>query len=153
MHLTRLAQFRALSRAQQRALFLAWACLPLVWLGLRVLGLARVQAWVLRHPPVTTPQARPPLSLSEIQELGEAVNIAARHSLFPATCLTRSLFLVWLLQRQHIASQLRIGVRLTQGALYAHAWVECEGLVVNDGADVGRRFAAFSEWLPAAAFD
>ena len=144
----RLLQFHNLNAMQKRTLLAAWLWLPLFWLGLRVLGLPRFQAWLLKAP------ARSDLSLTlpAIKALGDAVNIAARHTPFPATCLTRSLLLGWLLRRRNVASNLRIGVRLTQGMLDAHAWVECEGVPVNDSSDVNEHFASFGDLIPLQAF-
>ena len=145
---SRIAQFTVLSYLQQRTLLAAWAWLPLFWLGLRVLGLPRFQVW-LRKTPAQSARA---LTLPDIQALGEAVNIAARHTPFPATCLARSLLLGWLLHRRGIHSDLRIGVRLIQGALDAHAWVECDGLPVNDRPDVASDFAPFGDLVSATSF-
>ena len=142
-HFNRFLQFNTRSRVQQHTLLTAWACLPLFWLGLRVLGLQHFQAWLLK---TSTRPARD-LTLSDIQLLGEAVNIAARHTPFPATCLTRSLLLGWLLRRRGVQSDLRIGVRLIQGALDAHAWVECAGLPVNDRPDLINQFYRLSSWF------
>lgn len=147
---SRLAQLSALSPGQQRMLQAAWLWLPFFWLGLRVLGLPRLQALLQRRPLAAEPASV--LMLPEIQALGEAVNIAARHSPFPATCLTRSLLLGWLLRRRNVASELRIGVRLTQGILDAHAWVECEGVPVNDRPEVNAQFASFGDLIPLEAF-
>ena len=144
----RLAKLNTLSQAEQQTLLAAWAWLPLFWLGLRVMGLPRFQAWLLKAPLQSTGS----MTLSDMQALGEAVNIAARHTPFPATCLTRSLLLGWLLRRRGIQSDLRIGVRLVQGALDAHAWVECGGIPVNDKPDVASDFASFGDLVPAAAF-
>ncbi len=138
-----LAQFRALSPAGQRTLLTAAAYMPIFWLGLRMLGLPRFQARLQRAPAMR----REAMTLTEIQALGEAVNIAARHTPFPATCLTRSLLLGWLLRRRGVASDLRIGVRLTQGTLDAHAWVECEGIPVNDQPEVNGQFAPFGDLI------
>ena len=143
-----LAQFRALSHAEQRTLLAAAAWMPIFWLGLRLLGLPRFQARLERaRKPIC-----PAITLPKIQALGELVNIAARHTLGSRTCLTRSLLLGWLLRRRGVQSQLRIGVRLTQGALNAHAWVECEGVPVNDSLDVSAQFASFGELIPLKAF-
>ena len=147
---SRMAQLSALSFVQQRTLLAAWLWLPFFWLGLRVLGLPRLQA--LLHSRPLAAQLAHVLMLPEIQALGEAVNIAARHLPFPATCLTRSLLLGWLLRRRGVQSQLCIGVRLTQGALDAHAWMECEGVPVNDRPDVGAQFASFGDLIPLDAF-
>lgn len=144
------ARFRALSAEQQRTLLSAWAWLPLFWLCLRALGLSRFKEWLQGSAPL--PAGRT-LTIVDIQAVGESVNIAARHTPFPATCLTRSLLLHWMLQRRGVRSDLRIGVHLDRGMLSAHAWVECDGVPVNDRADIGTEFAPFAEVLPATAFD
>ena len=144
----RLARWRALSIADQRTLVAAAAWMPLFWLGLRVWGLPRFQALLERSKGA----AGNDMSLADIRALGELVNIAARHTLGPRTCLTRSLLLGWLLRRRGVASDLRIGVRLTDGVLDAHAWVECDGIPVNDQPDVGTRFASFGDLVPLEAF-
>ena len=144
-----LDQFRALSAMQQRTLLAAWLWLPLFWLGLRVLGLPRFQAWLLKTPAKSTRV----LTLVDIRALGDAVNIAARHTPFPAACLTRSLLLGWLLRRRGVSSELRIGVRMIERTLDAHAWVECGGLPVNDRPDAVSQFASFGDLVPLSAFD
>ena len=141
-------KFRALSRAEQRTLLVAMAWLPPVWLGLRILGLCRFQSWLQRDKQTIESI----LSLNEIDRIATLVNIAALYVPFPATCLTRSLLLGWILRRRGVVSQLRIGVRLTQGVLDAHAWVEYAGIPINDRPDVGEEFAPFAELLPAEAF-
>jgi len=143
-----LARFRTLSGADQRTLLTAAAWMPLFWLGLRFLSLPRFQARLQR----STVKRDAAMSLPEIQALGELVNIAARHTLGPRSCLTRSLLLGWLLRRRGVESQLRIGVRLTAGVLDAHAWVECDGVPVNDQPDVAERFASFGDLVPLEAF-
>ena len=144
----RWAKWRALSAAHQRTLLAAALWMPLFWLGLRVLGLPRFQSRLQRST-VTRDAA---MTLPDIQALGELVNIAARHTLGPRTCLTRSLLLGWQLRRRGVASDLRIGVRLNQGVLDAHAWVECGGVPVNDQPDVGTQFASFGDLVPLEAF-
>lgn len=172
----KLAKLRALSWPEQRLLLTAMLLLPLFWLGLRVLGLQRFQATLDRISPklviaseerqsssqtepmangLPPPEAPPnsPLSLAQMTHLGALVNLAARHAPGPATCLTRSLLLRWLLRRRGIESDLRIGVKLDQGRLDAHAWVEVVGVPINDSQDVGQRFAAFSQPLSPEAFN
>jgi len=141
-------KFRAISGPERRTLLAAIAWLPIFWLGLRALGLRRVYDWSQRE----RPQIESNHSRDEIVRIATLVNIAALHGPFPATCLTRSLLLGWMLRRRGVASRLRIGVRFTQGILDAHAWVECAGIPVNDRPDVGEQFAPFGEALPPGAF-
>ena len=148
LYKARLLQFHNLNAMQKRTLLAAWLWLPLFWLGLRVLGLPRFQGCLQKAPT----RAALSMSLPAIKALADAVNIAARHTPFPATCLTRSLLLGWLLRRRNMASKLRIGVRLTQGMLDAHAWVEFEGVPVNDSPDVNEHFASFGDLIPLKAF-
>jgi hypothetical protein len=146
----KLQRFRALSASEKKAFLGAMALHPLFWIGLHTLGYARLQHWVDRASSV-----RPTLDntdLDQLLALGRVVNVAARHAFGPATCLSRSLVLRWLLQRRGIETQLRIGVRLAGGELDAHAWVEHAGVPLNDSADVGERYAAFDGELSADSF-
>jgi hypothetical protein len=49
-----------------------------------------------------------------------------------ATCLRRTMTLTRELRRRGLTSTVRIGVRTVDGAVEAHAWVEVDGVVVND---------------------
>lgn len=147
---SRWAQFRALSVVQRQVFIAGWLLLPLFWLGMRAFGLARFQQWLNRR--FVASKAEGGLTLLDLKAVGEAVNIAARHTPFPATCLSRSLLLVWMLDRRGVACALRIGVRLQGKALDAHAWVEHDGVPINDQAEVGACFASFGDLVPATAF-
>jgi hypothetical protein len=136
-----IATYRALSAREQKVLLASVVLLPFFWLGLRLAGLQRFQAWLDRSP--IAPKT--PLTQTEAAELGAAVNRAANHILGPANCLTRSLLLRWLLRRFGTASDLRIGVRFEEGALAAHAWVERDGIPVNDRPEDVACFAAFDQ--------
>ncbi len=133
--------YRGLSAREQKTLMVSFVLLPLFWLGLRLAGLQRFQAWLDRSP--IAPRA--PLSQPEAAALGVAVNRAANHVFGPATCLTRSLLLRWLLRRYGTTSDLRIGVHFEEGVLAAHAWVEKNGIPINDSPEVVARYAAFDQ--------
>jgi hypothetical protein len=144
----KLAKFLALSGAEKRFFLKAVILLPVFWLGLRLYGLARFQARLERSPLV----ARQEPKLEELAALGRLVNAAAHYTFAPGTCLTRSLLLRRLLRRRGINADLRIGVRFVQGKLDAHAWVEYQGIPINDKQDVAQRFAAFDQPLSPEAF-
>lgn len=124
--------------------------MPAFRLALRILGLPRLRAWMARS--ARTDGAWTP-TLAEVIELARLVNGAANHAIVPATCLTRSCCLVWLLGRHGVAAELRIGVSRAGGAFAAHAWVEYQGVPVNDTADVADRFAPFDTLPPPGAFN
>lgn len=134
------ACFLALSWPERRTLLAALALLPLFRVALRLVGLQRLQARLHR-------KAEPgnAASLDELKRTGALVNAAARRVLGADSCLTRSLYLWWLLRRRDVHCQLRIGVRMADGALAAHAWVEHAGVPVNDRADVSDHFPAFDD--------
>lgn len=152
--------WHSLQPPERQALPTVCIALPLAWLGLRVFGLQRMHALIARRPLEAVPGPRPAQQvpaatagapLARAQRLGALVNLAARHGPWPATCLSRSLALQWLLRRRGIDGVLRIGVRKDGGLLDAHAWVEVDGLPVNDLADVARDYAVFDPLPPAPA--
>jgi hypothetical protein len=139
-------KFWKLRAADQRVLLFAVVMIPLFWLAVRVLGLARLQSLLAWQ----TYPASPLLTHAEVQNMARSVNLAARRAL-RAPCLPAALFLQWLLMRRGVASHLRIGVRIAAGALEAHAWVECEGTPINDRADIALKFPPIAEFAPTGA--
>jgi hypothetical protein len=145
---SKLARFIALPRPERRTLLAAMALLPLFWVALRLLGLPRLQTRLYRKARL---RSEPP-ALDDLMRLGALVNSAAHRVLGPDNCLTRSLYLWWLLRRKGVYCQLRIGVRRTDGALEAHAWVEHAGTPINDRHDVGARFETFTDAVSPSRF-
>ena len=122
---------------------LGYACLlvPVVWMSLRAFGLPRTLAWaVAPRPSEQTNDSR----VSTKASLGRLVNIAARYGPIRAACLVRSLVLIRILSGRGATGTLQIGVRKGSSTqLDAHAWVEYEGIPVNDHPNVARDFAIF----------
>lgn len=56
----------------------------------------------------------------------------------------------WLLRREGVDPELRIGARKESGKFEAHAWVELDGQVLNDGAEVHQHYARFDAPIVAA---
>lgn len=79
-----------------------------------------------------------------------AVHAAARNVSRRATCLEKSLAIWSLLRRRGVASQLRIGARNFDGKFEAHAWVEHEGVAINEPEDLHRHYATFDTAFPVA---
>lgn len=134
----------ALSSHEQGRLVQAMLLLPLLHLALGMLGLRRLQrllAWLTPAKLQSAAQVD-----QQVAQLARIVNLAAQHGPYRATCLRRSLLLWWWLRRSGIASDLRIGVQRTNQHFAAHAWVEIDGYAINDGEDVGERFAAFDRF-------
>lgn len=149
MQAGKLDKFRALSWPDRRTLLAALLWLPVFRAGLRVLGLRRMQAWIQHKPPGAVRTASP----ADAKRLGALVNRAARQGFFRDSCLTRSLLLCWLLRRRGVMPNLRIGVRLVNGALDAHAWVEQDGMPINDRPDIASDYPPFHGDLATGNFN
>lgn len=144
-------QFRRLPRADQWLLLQAVMVLPLVSLMLRLGGFKRTQALLGRFSPRSlSPQTPSPEITRKARHTARLVRLATRYGLVRANCLQHSLTLWWLLRRQHIDSQLRIGVRKNGTLLEAHAWIEFARQVLNDSPNIDVQFAPFSEPLDLA---
>ncbi len=118
----------------------AWG-LPINAAGVRVAGPRRWGALLARVARPGTPL--PAGGLPVARQTGRLVQWAARYGPYSGNCLSRSLTLWWLLRRQGLSGDLRIGVTRAGGRFEAHAWVEYEGVVVNDRPDVRQRYGAF----------
>lgn len=131
-----------LSRTEQLLLLQAFALLPLVSLSLYWQGMKRTQQRLaaLSENGKNLPQGD---EFFRIWQTVRMVSVASRYSPAWSNCLRQSLVLWYLLRRQGIASELRIGVRREAEEFQAHAWVESSGLILNEGEDVYQRYATF----------
>jgi len=131
--------------------------LPLAALGLHRFGLRRVQSFLDRRPGKRVPPVDPSIRQAELERLAWIVKVASMYGAWPANCLQRSVVLWWFLRRRGHDGDLRIGVRRDKltGALDFHAWLECEGRVLNDQPDVRQRYATFDRAIAprTAQFD
>ena len=84
-----------------------------------------------------------PLANQKTRVIAKGVRVAARHGIYRANCLERSLVLWWLLARQGIESEIRFGARKEDSELAAHAWVECSGVALNEAPNVHEQFCPF----------
>jgi hypothetical protein len=75
------------------------------------------------------------------QEIARLVDAAA--SLLRVRCLPRSLVLWHFLRHRSASAAVRLGVsKLADGSLSAHAWLEFDGLPLNEHTDVFEHYAA-----------
>ena len=130
----------------ERALVLR-AALRLCWTlaGLRLLGFRRCHALILRFSP--GPREDEACGADRARQwTAKFVRAAAtveRNSPLKPNCLERSLALWWTLRRNGIPAELHIGGRKGGRGFEAHAWVERNGEVLNDTADVHQHYARF----------
>lgn len=131
---------RSLSRGDWATLAHAWPLLLLTDLGLRRLPFARIQTLlspdrgIRRRGAATRKRGRP-------KRVAWLVDVAARHHLYQMGCLRRALVLGYLLGREGMRSELRIGVRRSEAGLTAHAWLEYQGAALGEPQEIESRFA------------
>jgi Transglutaminase-like superfamily len=131
----------SLSEAERAVLVRAMCLLPIVSMSVQFRGLRFTQALLIRLQPEARSIIDP--AESEIWEIVRMVKIAVRYNRPWANCLKQSLVLWFLLRDRGIMSELRIGVQRESDKFSAHAWVEHQGIVLNDTDDVHQRFHAF----------
>jgi Transglutaminase-like superfamily len=144
-------RFRTLPPLQRERVFRAMAFLPLTEAGLRMMGFRRWKQ-LIEHfsPPVPRRRILEPAAQLELAEsITRAAGSAERHGPGTPNCLERSLTLWWLLRREGIDGELRIGARKNESRFEAHAWVELRGVVLNDSPNVHKHYARFD--APIAA--
>ena len=119
--------------------------LPVVKLGLRLVGLKRMLLAMIRWAPIDrSPSHQDGTTASGARTVARIVAAAARCGPYRATCLPSSLTLWWVLRRQGLESELRIGVHKSEKGIAAHAWVEQSGTAINDADDISQRFSPFA---------
>lgn len=139
----RFRRFSAKEHAAQSLFLRAMVLLPVVSLSLRWRGFRATHAALQRF--VASSNAK-----KECSNAGERAKLTAhmvyaaeRQALVHPTCLALSLTLWWLLERQGIASHLRVGIRKENGKFAAHAWVERNGAALNEPEEHHHHYAAF----------
>jgi hypothetical protein len=128
--MTPLSRFAQLPAVERRATILALAAIPAMHLALRLFGLRRIEQWTERPATVDAPERH-----TSPAEIVRAIARASNYGVHRGTCLSRSLALKWLLGRHGWTSDLRVGTRRTVGGIDAHAWLERDGVILNDTPD------------------
>lgn len=133
--------------ATRRETLEAWLLLLLVDLAIARGGLPRI------HRLVRGLRVRSRRGGVDRARIVDAVNDAVTRAgvWYPRTalCLPRSAVATWLLRRRGIPAVMVIGVR--KMPFYAHAWVEVDGVVVNDAPKVQTLYPPIDRLAPAEA--
>jgi hypothetical protein len=149
----RLRRFSALERSAQNLFLRAIVLLPLVSLSLRWRGFRVTREALERFPPKTNLEQESATASGRAAQTAHIVNLADRHGLVHPSCLAKSLALWWLLWREGIPADLRIGIRKENKKFEAHAWVERDGSALNEPEEHHRHFTAFDEALSSLPSD
>lgn len=120
--------------------------LPVLGLALNTFGFRRVHRWLGRRAIPTSRGAR--AGARSAADLAALVVHVNRHLLpYQSRCLLESVALWYLLRRNGYAAELVLGARTLMGPFEAHAWVELDGVALNDSGRVRDIYASFE--LPA----
>lgn len=134
--------WHSLSKSDRALVIRAMFLLPIVATSLKTVGVRRTQSWLTRNflsPTVPlTEQTR-----ANVRRAAQMVAVACRRSPLHGSCLPRTIVLWSLLRRQGIATDVRIGTRSSHGEFQAHAWLEWNGEVLNDTAEVATQYLPF----------
>jgi hypothetical protein len=137
--------------------FRASVLLPAISLSLKLRGFRTTQQ-TLQDLSVRYSNLNPSSSANRVREdcrdgqgpemTVRMVNAAARYAWGRFTCLEKSLALWWLLMRQGTACSVRIGARKSGAKLEAHAWVERDGVALNEPRQDHQHYATFDTAFP-----
>ena len=137
-------KFFQLSWQERWMLLQAFVFLPLIAAGLHCMNFQQLSSILVRFSPVPDEVCRD-TAMQQAATTTHLVQVAAFRTPFKISCLVRSTALWFLLRRQGIGSEIRIGVSQQEGTFKAHAWVESNGIVLNDRNDIHNQFAAFEQ--------
>ncbi len=136
--------WQSLSKNDRALVIRAMFLLPIVATSLKTVGLRRTRSWLGRSglgPTIpSTEQTR-----ANVRRAAQMVAVACRRHPLRSSCLPRTIVLWSVLRRRGIDADVRIGVRSdSQGEFQAHAWLEWNGEVLNDDAEIGSQYLPFN---------
>lgn len=139
-----LQRYKALPPSARKLFRRAAVLSPVIGVSLRIRGYNKTRQWLQMR---LERQAIQNLESPEISVCLEMtcrmVRAAEHYSLVRVTCLEESMVLWYLLQSQGIPATLRIGVRKPAGTFEAHAWVERDGVALNQTDEQHRHYQPF----------
>jgi hypothetical protein len=151
MLINELKKFLHLSIRERQMFVQAVLLLPLIHLSLCLLGYHRLHKITEKLIPIKEVKSSPSEAdntVYQAKEITRIVAIGAEHGFFQASCLRRT-FLDWVfLRRNGIQSSICFGVRRIGQQLEAHAWLEYEGIVINDVASVQENYLVLCNAFP-----
>ena len=137
-------RWRRLGREERAETLRAAALIPLCAAAIRLAGLARLLRVIAARARRTSVGAGPDIDMSV-----RAVERACAYGI-RAACLTRSVALMYLLARAGRITELKIGTRRTPDGLAAHAWIEADGLPLNDPGNLRAAYTLLPQTGTAA---
>ena len=138
-------RIRLLADQDLKALLLSCLLLPTAKLLLRRSTLQDAADFIAKR---SDPSAQVP-NLVIANRVAKAVALVSHLPIVGGSCLPRSLTTWFLLRRRGMDAVVHLGADLSNiDGLPAHAWVEVDGIPLNEAADIGERFGSFGLELP-----
>lgn len=139
-----LFRFVRFSSRERRLFFYAFFALPVLGCALRLFGLRKTQEWMAARRKRAESRGRPIKSdNADVYRMVRMIGAASRYGLVRGSCLSQSLVLWHLLQREGYAAKLLVGGRREGESFEAHAWVEIRGEALNDAKGLRALYAPF----------
>jgi len=137
-------RYRELDPEARKLFWRAVSLLPVVARSLRVHGFQRTKENLAKKlASGARSSTLPGASAEALKKTCRMVRAGAHYGWGNFTCLEQSLVLWYLLEKQGIPARLRIGVRKSPEKFEAHAWVEHDGVALNQNEEVHQHYAAF----------
>jgi len=131
------------ARVRLLTAFLIDIRLRLISLAVRFCRLRTLALWMgQRFAQDPSPLQQTEIHTEALRITKRVLHVNRRMRIIPASCLVESFTLWWMLRRRRIPADLRIGVRTITGIFESHAWVELDGTVLNDIAQVAAIYSA-----------
>lgn len=142
-------RYRALDPEARRLFRRAAVLLLLVKASLGLRGFGKTQEWLKGR----LQRERPALSKSAantdiVDRTCRMVRAADRHAILHVGCLEQSLTLWYLLGVQGVSASVRIGIPKQTEPFEAHAWVEHEGVALNQLEEPHQHYDPFDGGFP-----
>jgi Transglutaminase-like superfamily len=118
----------------------------LLRVALRWFPITKIETWCELNAPFVESAQSGRFDRTPMLRCVRLVDIAAHHGVIKGSCLVRSIVLKRALAEFGTLSELRIGIhKNSQTEFAAHAWLEVNGVPINDRADIREHFAAFDK--------
>lgn len=151
MMLRQLRTFSALPISTKWNFLKIAVLVPLVEISIRTIKFKKTYR-VLKALTGRTP-APPKDDISVIRRYRNVFYLHRRAIPYLGKCLSQSLTLWFLLERQGISAELKFGVKKEKNDLIAHAWIEYKGEAFMSESEMEENYTSFSESILAKIGD
>ncbi len=134
-----------MSPDDRRLLAEAMALPCCIWVGFRLIGVGRTQALVRRWATGRNQRDTTGDGRLGIRNARRAQRIILRNTGVSRHCLVRSLTLWTMLQKRGIATDLRVGFRKRDGRVEGHAWLEYQGVPINESLAEAQSYIPYDQ--------